>query len=108
MSQWRRFSRLPQSPEYWHGLTSRMQRVAHATETVDEAPVRSLAPFAWLAIAASVLAVVASAALPPGPATAISIRDGLAPADSIAVTWLESTQPPSGSDLLIAQIGRPR
>ena len=106
MSEWRRFSRLPQAPEYWQGLTARVQQSVAAMGEAPAEPVRSLAPLAWMAIAAGIVAVVASAMLPPVNDTAVSIRTGLAPADPVAASWLDRSEPPSAGELLMMQMAR--
>jgi hypothetical protein len=104
MSEWRRFSRLPRSPEYWQDLSTRVQQSLHA---IGPAPVesgRSLAPLAWMAIAACTVAVIATTLLPSGPKSAVSLRTVLAPADPVAATWLDMPQPPSATQLLLMQM----
>lgn len=106
MSEWRRFSRLPRSQEYWQGLTTRVQQTVAAMDDAPAASVRSLAPLAWMAIAAGIVAVAASTMLPPARDTAVSLRTGLAPADPIAVSWLDRSEPPSATELLVMQMAR--
>jgi hypothetical protein len=109
MSGWRRFSRLPQSPEYWQRVTARMQQSVQAVGEAPDQPMWSLAPLAWTAIAATIVAVIASAALPDAASgTNLSLRNSLAPADSAAAGWLDSSRPPSASDLLLTQLARAR
>jgi hypothetical protein len=106
MSEWRRFSRLPRSPEYWQGLTTRVQQSVAAMGDAPTEPVRSLAPLAWMAVAAGIVAVVASTMLPPVRDTAVSLRTGLAPADPVAAIWLDRSEPPSATELLVMQLAR--
>jgi hypothetical protein len=106
MSEWRRFSRLPQSPEYWRGVTDRVQQSVHALGDAPLEPVRSLAPLAWIALAAGIVAVVASTILPPVRDTAVSLRTGIIPADSVAAIWLDRSEPPSATELLEMQMAR--
>ena len=107
MSQWRRFSRLPQSPDYWEGVTARMQRSAHEPGDVAREPAAwSLVPLAWTAIAAAIAAVITSTALPAAPATGTSLRSSLTPADPAAAEWLNPARPPSAGDLLLTQLAR--
>ena len=106
MSEWRRFSRLPQSPEYWQGLTTRLQQSVASIGDAPAEPVRSLAPLAWMAIAAGIVAVVASTMLPPVRDTAVSLRTGLAPSDPVAANWLDRSEPPSATELLVMQMAR--
>jgi hypothetical protein len=104
MSEWRRYSRLPRSPDYWDGVTARMQQSVHAMGEVPEESAWSLVPLAWTAIAAALAAVIASTALPVAPATSVSLYGGLTPADSAAAEWLDNSQPPSAGDLLLTQL----
>jgi hypothetical protein len=104
MSDWRRFSRLPQSPAYWQELSTRVQQSVHTLGNGPAEPVRSLAPLAWMAIAACTVAVIASTMLPSGPETAVSLRTVLVPADPVAATWLEMPQPPSATQVLFMQM----
>jgi hypothetical protein len=107
MSEWHRFSRLPQSPEYWQGLTARTQQSVRAMGDEPVQAVRSLAPLAWMAIAAGIVAVVASTMLPPVRDTAVSLRTGLEPADPIAASWLDRSEPPSATELLMQMARSP-
>jgi hypothetical protein len=104
MIEWRRFSRLPRSPEYWRGVSDRVAQSVHAMAAPDVEPVRSLAPYAWTAIAAAVVAVVASSVLPVRTDAPVSIRAGIAPTDPIATTWLNTAEPPSAADVLVGSM----
>ena len=104
MSEWRRFSRLPQSPEYWRGLTARMQQSVAAVGDAPMEPERSLAPLAWMAIAACTVAVIASTMLPSRTDNAVSLRTVLVPADPVAATWLDMSQPPTATQVLLMRM----
>lgn len=106
MSDWRRFSRLPDSPDYWRGVNHRIQRSVHTMDQLTVEPVRSLMPLAWTAIAAATVAVIASSLLPPAADTPVSLRSGLAPADPLAISWLEQSEPPSTAEVLVGQMTR--
>ena len=109
MIEWRRFSRLPRSPEYWRGVSGRIARSVHAMGPPEEIePVRSLAPYAWTAIAAAAIAIVASSVMPVRADAPISVRTGIAPADPIATTWLNMAAPPSAADVLVGSMTRAR
>jgi hypothetical protein len=100
MNEWRRYSRLPQSLEYWTALHARVVRAADASRVVRSRDDR------WLdgALVAGVLAVAAIVVLlltqtPPRPA-ATALQDSLAPSDPIAIELLNSSQPPRIGGLL--------
>lgn len=108
MSSWRRFSRLPQSDEYWQRLIHRVQQSAHAASNMPDERVRSLAPFAWTAVAAAAAAVIATAYF---PAPSRGGRSGpllLAPADPTGAAWVERTQPPDAAELLLTRLEQSR
>ena len=108
MIEWRRFSRLPRSPEYWRGVSDRVAQSVHAMETVEAQPVRSLVPYAWTAIAAAAVAVLASRALPVRTDAPMSLRSSIAPADPIGARWLDMAEPPSAADVLVGSMTRAR
>jgi hypothetical protein len=66
--------------------------------------VRSLAPLAWMAIAACTVAVIASTMLPRLPDSEVSLRTVLAPTDPVAATWLDLPQPPSATQVLLMRM----
>ena len=102
MSEWRQFSRLPQSPDYWQGLHKRIEHAARPSLLARSRRDR------WLdaALAAAVLAaaaVIVLLILPPASAPVpASFQAGLAPADPLAVELLNSERPPHISGLLPA------
>jgi hypothetical protein len=102
MSEWRQFSRLPESPEYWHALR---ERIGLATQPLSGSRARG---DRWLdgALAAAVVAAAVVVGLlilrsEPAP-TPASFQAGLAPADPLAVELLNSERPPHISGLLPA------
>lgn len=103
MTDWRQFSRLPKSPEYWDDLTARVQQSLQGVE-VEPARVIALAPFAWTAIAATLAAVIASSYLPMAAVPERSFQAALAPADSIGAAWLANTAPPTVMEMLTTVI----
>lgn len=100
MSGWRDFSRLPESPDYWLGLQERIERAAVPVPAGRKTRER------WLdgALAGAVLAAAACVALllvrPPAPATDLSIRALLAPADAFARELLDTDEAPPVGGLL--------
>jgi hypothetical protein len=100
MSDWKRFSRLPQSDEYYGVLASRMQQSLHDV-AIEPVMVRSLAPLAWTAIAAALVAVMVSARFRPDAESDIALRTALVPADSIGAQWSASNSPPSIATVLM-------
>ncbi len=101
MSDWQRFSRLPESPEYWRDASERLQHSARAAAALPPLPVQSLAPFAWMAVAATIAAVMVSRAT-PAESRAAPVPRGLLPSDPAAVTWLSRSGPPSVAEMLFA------
>lgn len=101
MSDWRRFSRLPQSAAYWQQLTARMQQSAHDSAAFAPEPVRSLAPLAWTAFAAALAAAIVSVWLPASPGNSVSLPALLAPADSTGAVWVARSAPPDAAEVLL-------
>jgi hypothetical protein len=109
MSEWRKFSRLPESPEYWRGLQDRVDRAARPF-----LPRRGMRRDRWLdgALVTAVLSAAAVIGLiilrPARPAIAPTFQASLAPADPVAVELLNSERPPHISGLLPAFATRQR
>jgi hypothetical protein len=106
MNEWRDFSRLPESPDYWRELHGRVARAAQAPLNAQRNRQR------WLdrALAAGVLAAAASVVLLlalPHPAET-TFQASLAPDDPVALELLSSDQAPSVSGLLAAYTAMPR
>jgi hypothetical protein len=100
MSEWRDFSRLPEAPQYWHGLRERIQREAQpllvARRPRDRWWNAALASAALASAAAIVLLIRQPAHLPADP----SFQASLAPRDPVAQELLDSPRPPDISGLL--------
>lgn len=104
MNEWREFSRLPESPEYWAGLRSRIDRAA------SEERAKPTARAGWrdLALGAGIVAAAAVAVLivtrPESTSREASLVRSLAPADPVALELLNSPAPPHISSLLSAYV----
>ena len=104
MNEWRKFSRLPESPEYWADLRGRINRAA-----AEQRP-RPIAQGGWrdLALGAGIVAAAAVAVLiitrPQTTSSEASIVRSLAPADPVALELLNSPAPPHISSLLSAYV----
>jgi len=107
MSEWREFSRLPGSPEYWLDLRQRIGCTANPVLAGRKARER------WLdrALAGGVLAAAASVALllaQPSPGTPdVTIQAGLIPADPLARELLQSGAAPPVGVLLASYSAEP-
>jgi hypothetical protein len=104
MNEWRKFSRLPESPEYWAGLRRRIDRAA--AEQRSKPTVRGGWPD--LALGAGIVAAAAVAVLiitrPQTTSQDASLVRSLAPADPVALELLNSPTPPHISSLLSAYV----
>jgi len=103
MSDWREFSRLPESPDYWLGLRARIGRAADPVLAGRQARERWLdraLAGAVLAAAACVALLLAQPAAAPASPADVSIRAGLAPADPLALDLLNSGEAPPVGGLL--------
>lgn len=108
MNEWRDFSRLPESPDYWRELHGRVARAARPQLNAQ----RSRQRWTDRALAAGVLAAAASVALllalPATPPVETTFQASLAPDDPVALELLSSEQAPSVSGLLAAYLAEPR
>ena len=100
MSEWRQFTRLPESPEYWRALRHRIDGATHSVVVVRSTRER------WYdrALATAVVAAAALVALllvqtEPPPA-GVSLQTSLAPDDPVALELLASQAAPHISGLL--------
>jgi ferric-dicitrate binding protein FerR (iron transport regulator) len=100
MSEWRKYSRLPESPRYWVELHKRIGRAAEPFRVARTRRER------WQngALAAAVLAAAAVLVLlivqPTAAPTYTSFQASLAPSDPVALELLNSQQAPHISGLL--------
>ena len=102
MSEWSKFSRLPESPEYWQELHRRIEGAALPL-LVARSPRDRWVDAALASAVLTAAVVVGIMILRPAPAsTPASFQAGLAPADPLAVELLNSERPPHISGLLPA------
>lgn len=104
MNEWRKFSRLPESPEYWAGLRSRIDRAAaeQRPKPTERAGWRDLALGAGIVAAAAVAVLIITR--PQTTSREASLVGSLAPADPVALELLNSPAPPHISSLLSAYV----
>ncbi len=99
MKELKNLSRLPEQPEYWERLGSRIQEHAHPLIT------SATRQDAWIRVALRVsIAATAAAGLVlllqrPAPQVTPSVFAGLAPADPVAVRLVARDRPPAVSEL---------
>ena len=104
MNEWRKFSRLPESSEYWAGLRSRIDRAAaeQRSNPIVRAGGRDLALSAGILAAAAVAVLIVIR--PEATSQDASLVRSLAPADPVALELLNSPAPPHISSLLSAYV----
>jgi hypothetical protein len=106
MSEWRKLSRLPESPDYWLGLRDRISRTVQPLSvhrTRRERWIDAALISASVGAAAVILLLLAQPTAPVEP----SLQAGLAPGDPVAVEMLNSGQAPNVSELLPVYAPRP-
>ena len=107
MSEWREFSRLPESPDYWLGLRERIDRAARpwlVPRTRRHRWLDAALVTAGLAVAAVIGLLIVQPTAAPSNA---SLQASLAPADPVALELFTSQQAPHISRLLPVYPPRP-
>jgi hypothetical protein len=106
MSEWRKLSRLPESPDYWMGLRERIDHAAQPLLFPHSARDAWLNAILATASLAAVVVIGLLIVQPTTTSTATRLRSNLAPADPLALELLNSQQPPHISGLLPAYTPR--
>ena len=103
MNEWRKFSRLPESPEYWAGLRGRIGRAVWRSGGLAVGRSDGLAVWRLVAgIVAAAAVAILIVTLPDATSQDASLVRSLAPADPVALELLNSSAPPHISSLLSA------